>query len=450
MTPQDASVAPRDASMTPRDTSATPRDTSVPSANGSYLVFGSFQGSDPGCPVGATYLLPPSYIYKAQSEFSVRLLYTGPQDYKQQGYANSDFALSFSLLNGNAPVEQANVVSTVVAGPAIWACQLQARAKLRASFLDLLQNVEALELKGTLIPGAWRRIGQALADTIPAPPLETLFYRCALSPGLEAGTLPFVDVQPGMRLRVDAQASQFLAPSSTQNGYVPAGAPRLTIASAPGPGSERVLAFDPFLSTIRSPTIAGAGAVPAAAAGVVDLEPLGGARAHWRLFYPQSIAPPAQPGDLSIADNVTLLGAPTRAALETATGQYPTPVTGGTPPNVYVVFQGRATIVPEIPIWTSMNGPSTIEWVPLGSTIASIVERYTSLPLDPVSYKNVVSVRRVTGAVAGGSAPVTPWTQGLVAVPPALFEVPLIAGDTITVTARPDTVTVAARPDTGR
>src|ERR671928_174794 len=405
----------------------------TPLKDNHYQVYPFFTGTDQGC-TDAIYLLPPSFEYGAKTAFAIPLLYTGGANYQQYQYKNTDFEFALSLDDESAQPNQGNVlVDITLTGANMWACLQSARTKLMENFVDFLVNVEKqFELNGVLVPGATARIGREVADRIPAPPLETLFYRYGLSPGLVAGTKPYADVLPGMRLRVETQASQYISPGSKFNGYVGSGRFVFDVVSVPA-GAARVTAFDPLLGTIRSPSVGGPASTPVVAGGLVDLQPVSGARPHWRLFYPSLVPSPMQPGDLTIGGNVTLVGAPTLDDLKTATENYTHLVTSGTPPCVYAIFLGRAMAIPEIPIrvGTPLHGPPvpTLEYVPLGTTLAQVVERYAPVPLQPG--QKVVDVTRISPSAPQGSAGFEFVTDSLLAMPSGMYDVPLVAGDTV-------------------
>jgi hypothetical protein len=406
----------------------------IPGQNGSYQVFPFFSGTDAGA-ANAVYLLPPAFTYAQPVSLTVPLLYNGSSAGPlPAGYQNADFAIAFAPLQPG-PLTSGNVgVNITLKSNNMWMAAATPRAGLMGNFVDFLQQIETqFEAVGLIIPGGTLRIRQQIADAIPAPPLETLFYRYSLSPGFAAGTVPYVDIRPGMQLRVETQSSQFLTPSSPLNGYVSSGRFPFLINSVPGPNGTRLVSFDPFLGTIKAPTVSGGATSPVVAGGLIDLEPASGARTYWRLFYPPSVSSPAKSGDLNINDNVTLVGASTLAQLNAATTAYPNMVTAGASPNVYVLFLGRALAVPEIPIWiTTGGGLTTYQYVPLGTTIANIVERFSIVPLS-VQSKGLVSVTRTTTATSAGTSPIQIFTlDQQVALLPAVFDVPLIAGDNVT------------------
>jgi hypothetical protein len=430
-------------------------DVPGPSQNQSFQIYPFFTGTDKAC-TNAVYLLPPSFKYAAgfpDGPITIPLLYARQSDALPPGIApNPDFALAFTS-TAKAPFTQANVSVQITIAPAnIWACAAKTRQTLMQNFTAFLVAVEALETAGTLVPGAARIVGSQIADTMPAPLAETLFWRYSLSPGLYPGTIPYVDIRPGMRLRVDGAISQFVDPGAPQNGYV-AGS-RLTFpvgsTGSGAAGSPRVLSFDALLGGINSPHIAARKrgsaqhtATPVAtavAAGAADLEPAGGTRPYWRLIYPPAIPSPFDAGDTSITDNVVLLGAPTIAALEAATQKYPALDPGGATPNLYLAFLGRALPVPEIPVFTTFgsSGPRQLEWVSVGTTLANLIERFFALPLDPGSNVFGGLKRPISGpppsTVSCGLTVKDPGGTTLTALPPGIFDLPLIAGDGVTLT----------------
>lgn len=407
-----------------------------------------FTGTDAACN-NAIYLLPPSFTYGQAIQFTIPRLFTGIGDYQTAQYSNADF--QFQLISGQygSPPAPTILASITITGTNAWACATTARTALMNNFTDFLQNIETnFELKGILVPGATFRIGQQLADWIPAPLMETLFYRYSLSPGFALGTTPYVDVRPGMTLRVEEQISQYLTATSPLNGYVSGGCFRYQVSSVSVSGKSAVT-FDPFLGAVRTPTINPATSAPLIAGGVVDLQSVTPQK-YWRLFYPQSIGAPKQPGDLTAENNVALISAQTLAQLNSATSTY----SQGSTPNSSAIFLGRAIAVPEIPIWITVRTQSGVvqtilEYVPIGTTITNIIERFTLLPADLVllptvpsmQVQSAVTVARTTfatGNQAALSAPsignITWYTQTVPGVSAPILNVPLIAGDVVTVT----------------
>jgi hypothetical protein len=418
----------------------------APGQNNKYQVYPFYSGSDSAC-TNAIYLLPPSWKAYGQAfaPFTIPLLYGGPSDALPAAVSTGDFTVAFTA-TGKAPYNQGNVNVTVTIGANAWACAPATRQTLRQNFTGLLL---ALEAGGALVAGGVQVVASQIAECIPAPLAETLFWRYSLSPGTDGLTAPYVDLRPGMRLRVDGEVSQFVNPGSPQNGYVGASSMSFQLGSAGAGDGPRTVSFEPLLGAIRAPTVSPPTTTPvvtgpspagtAVAAGALDLEPTGGQRAYWRLLYPASVPSPLDPGDVAIRDNVTLLGAPSLAELEKATADYPKSLdTSDNPPNVYVTFLGRALAVPEIGVFITLGtGPRWLEWVPLGTTLANIVERFTPLPLSPTQTA-VSGFQRPTFAAPNPqpTAPVSftvtdPAGNAMTALPPAMFDVPLIAGDSV-------------------
>jgi hypothetical protein len=403
------------------------------SGNGNYQIYPSFPGTD-GV-TNATFLLPPTFTSPNSITANILLLYSGPPTVPA-GYSNTDFAIAFQQ---NGSTAQTVTVQVTLNGTDkdpkanMWACAPTARAALMANFVDFLTQVEKqFELPGLLVPGATFRIGQQIADNMPAPLLETLFYRYSFSPGFAAGTLPCVDLRPGMRLRVETQISQFLTPDSPMNGYISSGTFYYNVNSVPAGNATRVIAFDPFLGTIKAPSVQGGASSPVIAGGLIDLQLASGAWPYWRLFYPSAVPPPLQSGDTNVDDNVTLVGAQSLEALASITSNQPSSSTCGASGTSCTIFLGRAIAVPEIPIWIndSTRGLNTQQYVPIGTTLANIVERFIPVPLDPnQSFVSSNRISTATGTLTNVSVNMTPGN--LTPLPSTMWDLPLIGGDSV-------------------
>jgi|GEM_PF-3114652 len=423
--------------------------SSTPTQTGQYQVFPYFAGRDGGCG-NAAFLLPPQFTYGAAlPPVALRFVYAGGADWNsaQYRFSNADFAFAFvpDLAAGGipaAPFASSVDAQVTVLGNNAWNCALPARQALMASWVDFWQQVETrLEAAGVLIPGATLLLAQQVAEIIPAPLAETLFYRFGFQPGLAAGTVPCVDVQPGMQLRVEFEASQFLSPGGASNGYLGAAQFRWNVQSAPVTGG-RVTTFDAFLGTLSAPTVA-VSASPVAAGGLPDLQAAGVARKYVRLCYPQALPPGTDPGSLGLTGNVALLGASTLADLAAATSAFAggTCAAGSAMQGVTcTVFRGRAVVVPEIAVWLQLgsNTPLQLQYVPVGTTLLNLLERVSSWkPLDSTLAGGKVTLSRPLTAGAGGQtfsivqlSP--PMTVGSVLDPRAL-DLPLVKGDRLVI-----------------
>lgn len=435
-----------------------------PSQNGSYQVFSPYNGTDNGCTSGV-FLLPPSFQYGQPLNLIIRFLYIGGTNFSSYTYSNADF--QFSVIKGqqqgNGPAE-INLSITVLANN-VWKCSSSARQALTANFTDFITQIESqFEINATpiLIPGATSIIAGQLAEIMPAPLTETLFYRYGFNSGLAGAGAPSINLTPGMRLRVDFEATQFISPSSPFNSYISNGQFYYYICSVPGSNNQRLLAFDPFLGNITGPKIPQSGSAPFSASGIIDIESAGMARRYYKLVYPQNMIAGNSPGDSTSAKNVSLIGANSLADLNAGTGS-----------AVSSIFRGRAVVVPEIPVWLSVtgqqsfnysvNGLATVKdsqysitgqaitqqtgsptqimqiYVPVGTTVANILERYTTWKPIYLQQQVIGLVRLQTGSgkSTGNQSVSYKSVTFPYAVPNTLvgnlqsFDLPLTSGDAV-------------------
>lgn len=365
------SLWPRQAGPSPeRRTVANPI---TPLANNDYQVFPLFSGTDNGC-TNAVYLLPPSFTYGEAINLTVRYLYAGGADYAQYTYDNGDF--QFELIpnqQGSTPQPpyQTSVdVSITLLANNMWKCAPSARQTLMSNFTDFSAQIESkFEIKTpVLAPGSASLIAGLIAEAIPAPLTETLFYRYGLNQGFTGSSAPRIDLLPGMRLRVEFEVYSFVNPGNAFNAYISSGPFYYYVSSVALPNNQRVLAFDAFLGSVAAPKIQPPSTTtPFLASGIIDMQSAGMARKYYRLLYPQNIIPGSSLGDSSTAKNVTLMGANTLAELNAGSG---TSV-------INSVFRGRVEVVPEIPV--RVGHPTSFEtiYVPVGTTVNNLLERYT-------------------------------------------------------------------------
>lgn len=414
---------------------------STVSFNNGYQVFPSF--IDKNLTTSPTpFLMPPTFsVPQGQnvavgSSIVVSISNLLPGTATPPPYTNNDF--QFSVMNG--------AVQIIIVGTGnVWCADSTARTALMGNFTDLLQNLETTyELAGQLVPGATYIIGQALADTIPAPLMETLFYRYSLSTGFAPQVnkaypaRAFVDVRPGMRLRVENSSSEYVSPGSPLNGYVGNGRCEYLVGATATGGAARVVTFDAFLGTVKAPAVNGGTTTPAATSGgLLDLQAAGSGRTYMRLFYPSSVNAPGLPGSLSNTGNPALVGAQTLSMMNQATQNYPTwnqTPPSGTSPNNCIIFLGRAAVVPEIQVFVTIRNMTSAMWVPVGTTLSNIAQRFTALtPTNgwavlPVQIQRLNSL--FPGTPVGVDTRNNQPTTG--AVPANMFDVPLIAGDLLT------------------
>jgi hypothetical protein len=419
-----------------------------------YQVLQQFVGKDGEGP--AVFLVPP-YTGSSQPKFypDIQLpadsfLLTGapPKPIEYQ-YPPGGFTPDFGLTaqDGSSPSLQV----TLFGNGNLWNVSPNSRATLMSNFSQFCQQVEQqFELSVSpppiLIPGATALIAQQMAELIPAPPMETLFYRFGLVTGtanLPLPPPPSINLLPGMRLRVEFENRQFVSSTgstSAYNVYVPSGTSYYQVCSVPGgPGGLRSLAFDAFLGSIVAPnlTTAPSPAQALLASGLIDLQLSYVTHNYWKLVYPTSVMPGSNPGDTTTTDNVTLFGADSLQAL--AAGP-------STSNGTEIVFQGRTTIVPEIPIVLSNTLPAPSKgtappapltqmiYVPVGTTLANLLDRFTSWqPFN--SSQSVIALNRLQTMSMNQSVGYTVvLLNGPSSQPNSLgaFDLPLVRGDSVT------------------
>lgn len=342
-----------------------------------YQVFGGFEGVD-NAASAAPYLLPP---LPAQTFFNGPITLRVPNLNRASaptGTAEND---DFSFRWVSAPRQPVQAEITVKNNN-VWKAAAAAANALRANFAAFLAQIEQMELTSkSLIAGGTAVIAQAITESLPLPVNLVPYYASGFNDGLGADKNPYVDLRPGMRLRLEMAASQFVEPASPFNG--PAGAGQIVYSIVRVRG-ERV-AFDSFLGSISAPQIStnGGGNIRTAA-GLIDLQAAGSARRHYRLFYPTQLPAASEPGSSSIASSITLIGADTLADLNKATDAYinqgiTTTAAPGSAPLVYVVFAGRITATVEIGVYITQSVWSivepTLEYVPLGTTMRQALDR---------------------------------------------------------------------------
>ncbi len=266
---------------------------------------------------------------------------------------------------------------TVAADSVAWRFDAASRATLAADFLSFLRKMEMPDGSTVQIqPGALAMVRQTLALGLPLLFSEQLAFMYGLNPNAQTGG--FVDLVPGMRLRIDSEIQQITPPANNQTGYVPAGTSTYEIQSY-AQGASLFTGFDAFLSTLARPIVPTPLREPnAGGGGVVDLYGPAGRQPYFRLLYPSAIHDPKYSGLVDAASLPVLLGAASYNALVTASDQYAaqgnfTGLTGIFP----FYFRGRAMLTPEIAV--TLNGQQ--RWIALGSTVANLLGAQARNPI---------------------------------------------------------------------
>lgn len=309
------------------------------------------------------------------------------------------------------------------------------RDTLKAAYLQFLRNLENTDLC-ELKPGALALVRYIIARGLPLTFAETLYYSYGFDP--EQG---YINIQPGMRLRIDYQGHQMVGPDLQDkylNGFVGTGSGHHDIGSYLYGTGDNVLktGFDSFLNLFKytvEPNQGGAG-------GIVDVTGNSYRRPYYRLFYPSKFKSSDSTGAVGVTNNVAIFGADSYSDLETATDLY---VKNGDfygAKGISTFFRGRVVIVPETVCFVQ----SVPIYVPVGTTVRQLIERFTSLPMaedtvicdlehtrfignvvDRPTTPNVYSVG--CGNPVNYNRPLQTYRDGK-----TYFDLPLLHGDSLT------------------
>jgi hypothetical protein len=401
-----------------------------------YWTLPGYTGTDSS--PGQVFLLPPGAEKGHDQKVTVENVF--PAGKAPSEPTSPPYAADFSW----QAKDKGNLVITIKGNGNQWRGDAAARAELRKHFAELLVAFDALEYpSGPFLPGATALIARALAEVMPAPIAESLFFYYGMNSGLTAGSeTPYVDLVPGMRVVVQPTANQFVGVGSKRNGMVAAGSLTLRVCGSTGSDGHRRVGFDPFLAALAPPQIPNKPVGPVSPqveiSGVQDLQAAVLARRWYRLLLPLALSPAAIPGDAELGDSVTLVGAETRADLEAATAKFQAgePASGTAAPLVYSIFRGRAAVQPQI----SVSWGSWPEWVPLGTTVRDFVEQFAFA--HPSAWNNSASKPHPENSPFGLTRPVTSPAgnfgegrqvffnpQEAEVSDPLVYELPVIQGD---------------------
>jgi hypothetical protein len=322
------------------------------------------------------YLIPPSFPATPTSPLQINIQNVAGSGVTANncgiatGGQNTDFSLQWS--------SAAPYYAQVIVQPTnVYSDDPAARQTLMQSFTAFCVALQQLELAKSpqcLIPGGAAVIANWVAASLPLRVDEILFYYYGFNP-----TSNYIDLQPGMRLRIETGAYQYIPTSPTLSAFTAQSQAHYAIARS----SNQQLYFDPYLNALLvniTPTS------PPQVGNLVDLATLG-SRRYFRLIYPSSLNNPtkiySQPG---LSQNVVLLGADTSSDLANATQNYLntktcTTAAPGNQPIICAYFTGRTTVVPEIPI--SYLGQ--LNYVAIGTTIQNLIDFYNVMPSNQVN-----------------------------------------------------------------
>lgn len=292
-----------------------------------------------------------------------------------------DLPVVFTADSGNLSTEGFALSQTAV-GTTLTISQNGLSSDERYSrFQSFWQAVKTAEAQGELLVGTPQILRQRIAERISMRFDQVLAYHYGVN--FEDN---YVDLHPGMRLRIEYQNYQYVQRNSPANeGFVSSGVVYYGIHSYLRRESGNVLThklgFDPFLFNLD--TVSQTDIDDEGASGVVDLLQSPYKKAYFRLVYPNRISHAG--GSKAKEKTATLVGADTLEDLDQATAN----LTGGSADLAGAVsfyFRGRAAIVPEIPVYVREQ----VVFVSIGTTIRQLLQSYMDLPA-PASGKNALA-----------------------------------------------------------
>ena len=258
------------------------------------------------------------------------------------------------------------------------------RPIIREAYENFLIGLENAGLQ----PEAIHMVKAGIAAAMPMTFDEVLYYHYGFDPANS-----YMDLLPGMRLRIDYQIYQTVYSSGSDgdklSGFVGNGTSYSEVVSyRHGKFSGRnLIGLEPFLIRIENPKIVGS--VEKGGGGVIDLHQPGYQKPYYRLFYPNRIPRSDSFGSVGTAQNVTLIAADTLTALGKATEKYLLNQTIEPETDVAVFyFRGRAAVIPEIAVL--VNGHPV--YAPVGTTVRQLLDRYI-LTTRPEADKGIERLR---------------------------------------------------------
>ncbi|MEN3161296.1 hypothetical protein WI697_04605 [Tistrella mobilis] len=345
----------------------------------------------------------------------------------------------FAIVEGTAPYTYA---LTIAGDPEAlpWTFTADAvRPDLVTAWNGFLTALET----ATATPLAIQTVQAAIARAMPQTFVETLFFGYSFNP--DKG---YVDLLPGMVLRVEFEAYTSMPAGSTDqnylNGFVTSAVARWQVGRMVKNGVTCTV-LDEFVGLV---TGQGGTAVPrpvpanrkvAGAGGLIDTGWSTMQQPLLRLVYPQAFPSCAQPGTPYPELNAVLLAASKLSDLEAAT-QAAHNGTDASARAAVLYFRGRTTLVAEIRIL--VNGVEQL--VPLGTTLGDVLAARAQEPSAAGLPLTGIRLTRGTGPApagtpasynAGGGQPLrVDWAPAANA---AMTALPLMAGDRIEIGTPP-------------
>lgn len=244
-------------------------------------------------------------------------------------------------------------------------------AEVDADYENLMQHLAEESVGLGAITLLQRRIAERLA--LPYDRLLYYYYGFTID-----GQFSYLDLHPGMRLRIDFQNYQFVQASdqTARRGFTGTGSTYVQLASYSrkkkgdqGDTYHQVLGFDPFLSQLQTEGVLDI--ATAGAGGLFDLLKAENRKAAYRLFFP--LNPATGPGPERVT---TIVGADSLSDLNAATANFIQNASTPPEPGISFFFRGRTSITPEIQVFVRDQAT----YVPVGTTLRQLMQRFDDIP----------------------------------------------------------------------
>jgi hypothetical protein len=284
---------------------------------------------------------------------------------------------------------------TLDANSAVWTFDANpVREGVQGPYQSFLKALIDLQIT----PLGWQTVQDALSRVMPQTFAETLLYGYGFNPSQGC-----VDLRPGMILRAEYEAYQYIGPGQTGSqyidGYVAACTAEYEVSSYVDSSAAWLTGFDAFLAQITDqgsavPTPASQSGGTMGGGGVADFFFSQFRQPFCRIVYPTTFLDQGTDGDPHPGFNVAILAAPDYKSLQTATGLLRNSLPVGSGAAV-LYLRGRATLSACIRVW--VDGDSVV--VPLGTTVGNLLEqRGARPPLMSMLPLNGISLSRPIGA----------------------------------------------------
>lgn len=349
-----------------------------------------FNAQDANNIAQAPYLLPRCFDSRTPDDLKILISAVGTDGIKSdscnitQSENNPDFALKWSKAGITSKTGQ--VAEVGVRAINVFSDKADDRSQLKNSFLSFQQQLSALEEEennNCLTKGDAQIISQRVANALPLRLDEIL----AFNYGFDSSNR-IIDLQAGMRLRIEQSAYQFVDPEDNlSEAYVGRGSSYLHVIQR----TDQTLVFDPFLGVLQAieaePADQNELGRTRMISGAMGLTAVGVSRRYARLVYPTQFPTTKNTTPVTAEDElpmrVGLLLADSTADLKKATDSYIHESSCAANRNNSIMcfyFSGRSFVIPEILV--KIQG--TEKYVPVGTTLHDAFNRYTVSPIKQI------------------------------------------------------------------